>query len=147
MGRNFTQGSYYDRADVALPNFAAYFNCYAEKHFKNAKKWMEFQNKRGGKLVLREIPKPERDEWGSGLQGMESALALTKKHNEKMLALRATASNDPHMGDFIEDNFLSSLSASIKEISCHITNLNRVGRKGHGEYHFERATLDDDDGD
>ena len=114
---------------MALPNFAAYFNCFAEKYFSDAKKLMEFQNQRGGKIVLREIPKPNKAEWGSGLQGLESALALIRKLNETMLALRAIASNDPHMADFIEDNFLSSLTASIKEISCHITNPKRTGER------------------
>lgn len=132
---------------MALPNIATYFRCFAERHFGDAKKWMEFQNKRGGKILLWDIPKPEKDEWGSAIHGMESALKLIKELNESTLALRATASNDPQMGDFIESNFLSSLLASIKEICSHITNLKRTGGKGHGEYHFERATLDDDDGD
>ena len=141
------QGSYYDRPDVALPNFAAYFNCFANKHLNNAKKWMEFQNNRGGKVVFKMIPKPESEEWGSGLQGMESALALLRKLNETTLALRTIVSNDPHIGDFIESNFLPSLSTSINELCRHITNLKRVGGKGHGEYHFDIATLGDRDSD
>ena len=40
---------------------------------------MAFQNKRGGRIVLKDIKKPERDEWGTGLDGMKAALELEKQ--------------------------------------------------------------------
>ena len=46
------------------------------------------------------------------------------------------------MSDFIEGNFLHEQVDAIRELSGHITNLLRVG-PGHGEYHFDKETLDD----
>lgn len=46
------------------------------------------------------------------------------------------------MCDFIEGNYLHEQVEAIKEIAGHCTNLRRVG-PGHGEYHFDRETLDD----
>ena len=40
---------------------------------------MEFQNKRGGRVVFKDIKKPEKDEWSSGLEAMKSALELEKQ--------------------------------------------------------------------
>lgn len=46
------------------------------------------------------------------------------------------------MADFLESNFLQEQIETIKEMGDHITNLKRVGA-GHGEYHFDKETLDD----
>ena len=46
------------------------------------------------------------------------------------------------MCDFIEGNYLHEQVDAIKELAGHCTNLKRVG-PGHGEYHFDRETLDD----
>ena len=40
---------------------------------------MAFQNKRGGRVVLKDIKKPDQDEWGSGLEAMKAALDLEKQ--------------------------------------------------------------------
>ena len=46
------------------------------------------------------------------------------------------------MADFLEAHYLTEQVEAIKEIAGHIRNLKRVG-PGHGEYHFDRETLDD----
>lgn len=46
------------------------------------------------------------------------------------------------MADFIESNFLHEQTEAIRELSGHITQLERVG-KGLGEYQFDKLTLDD----
>lgn len=48
------------------------------------------------------------------------------------------------MADFIEANFLHEQTDAIKELSDHITNLERVG-EGLGEFQFDKLTLDGDD--
>ena len=48
------------------------------------------------------------------------------------------------MTDFIERNFRHTQVDTIKEISDHITNLERVG-EGLGVYQFDKHTLDGDD--
>ena len=138
-----SMASYYDRADVALPNFAEYFRSNAKEEFEHAMKLMKFQNERGGLLKLEDIKAPAKEDWGLGIDGMMAALELERKVNDSLLKLHAVADkhNDYQMSDFIEGNYLHEQVEAIKELSGHITNLKRVGEKGHGEYHFERASL------
>lgn len=104
---------------------------------------MKFQNQRGGKIVLSDLKRPEKDEWGTGMDAMYSALALERKVNDALLKLHAVAdkANDYQMSDFIEGNFLHEQVEAIKELTGHITNLKRVGVTGHGEYHFDHESL------
>jgi len=133
---------YFDRDDVALPGFAKFFKESSKEEREHAEKLMEFQNKRGGRIVLQDIKKPDRDEWGCGLDAMQIALGLEKSVNQSLLDLHAVADGhkDAQMTDFIEGEFLQEQVKAIKEIGDHITNLKRVG-SGLGEYLFDKQTL------
>uniref|UniRef100_A0A915JSG3 Ferritin n=1 Tax=Romanomermis culicivorax TaxID=13658 RepID=A0A915JSG3_ROMCU len=133
---------YFDRDDVALHNFYEFFKKMSDEERDHAKKLMEFQNKRGGRLVLKDIQKPVRDEWGSPLDAMQQALELEKAVNASLLEMHVVGArhSDPHFTDFIEEEFLREQVESIKAISCHITNLKRVGN-GLGEYMFDKESL------
>lgn len=47
------------------------------------------------------LQKPDRDEWGSGLEALECALQLEKNVNQSLLDLHkvSTDRNDPHVSD------------------------------------------------
>jgi len=130
---------YFDRDDVALPGFASFFRKSSEEEREHAEKLMKFQNQRGGRVVLQDIKKPDRDEWGSGLDAMQVALGLEKSVNQALLDLHAVADShkDAQMTDFIEGEYLQEQVKAIKEIGDHITNLKRVG-SGLGEYMFDK---------
>nr|AFX93743.1 ferritin 1 [Ruditapes decussatus] len=130
---------YFDRDDVALPGFSKFFKHSADEEREHAEKLMKYQNKRGGRVVLQAIQKPDRDEWGSGLDAMKAALQLEKTVNQALIDLHKIASShdDPQMTDFIEEEFLKEQVESIKEISDHVTTLTRLG-SGHGEWHFDQ---------
>ena len=51
-------------------------------------------------VLLRYLQKPERDEWGTGLEAMQAALALEKSVNQSLLDLHAIADkhNDYQVG-------------------------------------------------
>lgn len=133
---------YFDRDDVALKGFYKFFKHSSEEEREHAEKLMKFQNQRGGRVVLQAIQKPERDEWGSGLDAMQTALALEKNVNQSLLDLHKTAEkhNDTQMQDWVENHFLTEQVEAIKQLSDYITNLKRVGT-GLGEYIFDRETL------
>lgn len=133
---------YFDRDDIALPGFHKYFKKASEEEREHAEKLMKFQNQRGGRIVLQDIKRPERDEWGTGLEAMEAALALEKHVNQALIDLHklADSHDDGQMTDFIEGNYLTEQVEAIKEISGYITNLKRVG-EGMGEYLFDKHTL------
>ncbi|CAN0234356.1 ferritin heavy chain B-like [Lethenteron reissneri] len=138
--------SYFDRDDVALKNFHKFFKELSEEEREHAEKLLAYQNKRGGRVLLQDVKKPERDEWGNGLEAMQAALQLEKNVNQSLLDLHglATEKKDPQLCDFLED-FLEEQVESIKKLGDHVTNLKRLGvpQSGMGEYLFERLTLGD----
>nr|AGT99284.1 ferritin [Ruditapes philippinarum] len=130
---------YFDRDDVALKGFSKFFKESSDEEREHAEKLMKYQNKRGGRVVLQAITKPERDEWGTGLEAMEAALALEKSVNQALLDLHKVADShgDAQMCDFLESEYLEEQVNAIKELSDRITNLKRVG-SGHGEWHYDK---------
>jgi len=136
---------YFDRDDIALPGFAKYFAKASEEEREHAEKLMKYQNKRGGRIVLQDIKKPDRDEWGSGLEAMQVALQLEKSVNQSLLDIHKIASQheDAQLTDFLESNYLEEQVDAIKEIGNHITQLKRVGA-GLGEYLYDKENLGHD---
>ncbi|XP_056309646.1 ferritin, middle subunit-like [Danio aesculapii] len=137
---------YFKRDDVALPGFAKFFNKNSEEEREHAEKFMEFQNKRGGRIVLQDIKKPDRDVWGNGLIAMQCALQLEKNVNQALLDLHKLASEmgDPHLCDFLETHYLNEQVEAIKKLGDHITNLSKMdaGNNRMAEYLFDKHTLD-----
>ena len=131
---------YFDRDDVALPGFSAYFKHNSEEEREHAEKLMKYLNKRGGRVSLQDIRKPSQDEWGTGLQALQTALDLERQVNQSLLNLHALGSskNDAHLCDFLESEFLNEQVESIKELGDKITQLKRAGPVGLGEYLFDR---------
>jgi len=135
---------HFDRHDVALKGHHKYFKEMAEEENEHANKFMKYQNKRGGTIVLLDIKKPTQQSWGSPLEAHETALQLEKDVYQALLELHAFASkhNDPHLTNYLEEEFLEEQVKSIKQYGDHITNLKRVG-PGLGEYVFDKEELQD----
>lgn len=135
---------HFDRHDVALKGHHKFFKKMAEEECEHGNKFMEYQNKRGGTIVLLDIKKPTQQSWSSPLEAHETALQLEKDVYQALLELHAFAGkhNDPHLSDFLESEFLDEQVRSIKEYSDYITNLRRVG-PGLGEYIFDHEELQD----
>nr|XP_020444428.1 ferritin, liver middle subunit [Monopterus albus] len=141
-----SMGFYFSRDDVALPGFAHYFKECSDEEREHAEKLLSFQNKRGGRIFLQDIKKPERDEWGSGLEAMQCALQLEKKVNQALLDLHKLASDhtDPHMCDFLETHYLNEQVEHMKKLGDYITNLSKMdaGKDKMAEYLFDKHTLE-----
>uniref|UniRef100_UPI00398EA6D8 ferritin, higher subunit-like n=1 Tax=Pristiophorus japonicus TaxID=55135 RepID=UPI00398EA6D8 len=140
---------YFDRDDVALCHFAEFFKGQSHENLEHAEKLMEFQNRRGGRIILADIKKPEQDEWSNGLEAMQRVLQMEKNANQSLLDLHklSTGSTDPHLCDFLETNYLDEQVKIIKKLGDHITNLKRLGapENGLGEYLFDKHTLGESD--
>ncbi|XP_029945882.1 ferritin, middle subunit [Salarias fasciatus] len=136
---------YFSRDDVALPGFSHFFKENSEEEREHAHKLLSFQNKRGGRIFLQDVKKPERDEWGSGLEAMQLALQLEKTVNQALLDLHKLASDhtDPHLCDFLESHYLNEQVESIKKLGDYITNLTRMDAHNNkmAEYLFDKHTL------
>merc|ERR1712192_383177 len=133
-----SMSSYFSRDDQALPGFAAHFAKESEEEREHGMKLMEYQTKRGGRVVFQDIAKPVSMEWGSCLEAMEAALELEKMVNQSLLEITkaADAKADSHLSDFV-DEFLEDQVASIKSIGDTITKLKRVG-DGLGLFLFDK---------
>ncbi|CAG0896900.1 unnamed protein product [Cyprideis torosa] len=135
-----SMAAYFDRDDVALPNISKFFRKQSREERDHAEKFIDYQNKRGGRVVLNPIDKPSRDEWGSPLDAMTAALELEKTVNAALLALHGLGSSkdDAQFCDFMEGEFLEEQVESIKELGNWVTQLKRVG-PGLGEFEFDRS--------
>jgi ferritin heavy chain len=135
-----SMGFFFERDDVALPGFSSFFKHNSNEEREHAEKLMSYLNKRGGRIVLKDIKRPDSDEWGNGLQALKTALDLEKKVNQSLLDLHSVAAknNDAHLTDFIEEKFLDEQVEAIKELGDMITKLKRAGPEGLGEYLFDK---------
>ncbi|KAH9393810.1 fts3-like protein [Tyrophagus putrescentiae] len=135
-------GFHFNRDDVALPGFEKFFKESSEEEREHAEKFMKFQNQRGGRIVLQDIPKPIKQDWATALEAMEAALELEKTVNQSLLDLHSIASKhgDAHLADFLESEYLTEQVEAIKKLSDYVTQLRRVG-SGLGEYLFDKHTL------
>jgi len=133
---------HFDRDDVALPGFSKFFAKSAEEEGEHAEKFMKHQNKRGGRVVLKDIPSPEVDDWGSPLDALKKALELEKTVNQSIIDLHKLAGDkgDGNLSDFLED-FLQEQVDGIKEIADKITRLTRAGT-GLGEIIMDKELAD-----
>merc|ERR1711872_618886 len=93
-----------------------------EKERQHGITLMEYQCKRGGRVVFQDISKPNLMEWGTPLE-------LEKTVNESLLSMHnvADSKNDPHHCDFLEGTFLTEQVDGIKQLGDLITKVKRVG--------------------
>lgn len=143
LGASYTYQSmafFFDRDDIALPGFSSFYADRSKEEREHAEKLMKYLNKRGGRVVLGDVKKPAQDEWGNGLQSLQTTLDLEKSVNQSLLNLHALATthNDPHLTDFLEEEFLDEQVEDIKKVGDLITRLKRAGPEGLGEYIFDK---------
>ncbi|ESQ48929.1 hypothetical protein EUTSA_v10021377mg [Eutrema salsugineum] len=140
--------AYFDRDNVGLKGFAKFFKDSSLEERGHAEKFMEYQNKRGGRVKLQSILMPfsefDHEEKGDALYAMELALSLEKLTNEKLLKLQSVGvkNNDVQLVDFVESEFLGEQVEAIKKISEYVAQLRRIG-KGHGVWHFDQMLLNE----
>ncbi|XP_060640105.1 ferritin heavy chain B-like [Anolis sagrei] len=135
---------YFKRDDVALKHVADFFSKESLKKSADAEAFLNYQNKRGGCIILQDIQKPEKDEWENSLVAFESALRLESILNQALLDLHhlALQKGDPHMCDFLK-SFLEDQVAAVKELGSYISNLRRleVPHNGLGEHLFDQHSF------
>merc|ERR1740124_2066246 len=93
---------HFDRDDIALKGHFDWFKKQSDEERAHAQMFMEYQNKRGGRIVFQDIKAPAV-EWTSGVNALEDALALERKVNEALLVVHTVASenNDSHLCECI----------------------------------------------
>ncbi|EIE19589.1 ferritin [Coccomyxa subellipsoidea C-169] len=133
--------NYFNRDNVGLPGFAAFFRASSLEERNHAQQLMDFQATRGGRVKLAALAAPPSDynheQKGDALYAMELALALEKLNFKMLFELHETAEKrkDANMTDFVEE-MLSEQAQGVKEVSEYVAQLRRVG-KGLGVYEFD----------
>ncbi|KAG0052500.1 hypothetical protein BGZ83_002485 [Gryganskiella cystojenkinii] len=136
--------AYMGEDSVALPGFEKYFREQAQEEREHAQSLIDYQNQRGGRVVIQTIPAPS-SEWRSARNAVESALQLEKDVNKSLLRMESLAEehHDAHCVNLLRSKFLKEQVHSIEEISKLVTQLNRVGGEGLGLYVFDQTLLKD----
>ncbi|CAL2043323.1 unnamed protein product [Caenorhabditis brenneri] len=134
-----SMSAHFDRDDVALSHIAKFFMKQSEEERGHATELMRIQAVRGGRVVLQDVKKPEKDEWGTVLEAFEAALALEKANNASLLKLHGIAEqrNDAHLTNYIQEKYLEEQVHSINEFARYIAQIKRAG-PGLGEYLFDK---------
>lgn len=135
--------AYFDRDTVALPGFAKFMEAQSLEERGHASEFMEYQNVRGGQVVLKPVAVPEMqfsrvDGTSDALYAMELALQLEKFVYRKLKALHSLGEdcNDPEFTDRIE-SYLTEQVSSIKRIASYVAQIRRLGN-GHGVWHLDK---------
>ncbi|KAI1896299.1 hypothetical protein AGOR_G00093360 [Albula goreensis] len=140
-------GMFFDRDDVALPSFSRYFLERSVKEREQAESLLGYQNMRGGQILLQTIAKPSREDWRGGLDALNFSLQYQKSLNQSLVDVHRTANThgDPHLCDFLEQNFLSDSHDAIKQLGDYVGSLTRLTSSSThgnmGEYLFDKHTL------
>merc|ERR1712186_28053 len=109
-----SMSSFFNRDDQALHGFADHFKKESNEERAHGMKLMEYQTKRGGRVVFQDIAKPTTMDWGSPLEAMEAALELEKTVNQNLC-------------DFLESEYLTEQVEGIKAVGDLITKMKRAG--------------------
>ncbi|XP_066217465.1 ferritin, heavy subunit-like [Saccopteryx leptura] len=78
--------------DVEAPLFALFFEDQAEVKREHAKQFLRYLKRREGKICLPVIQRPNIDNWGTGVQALETALELENKLTKLLEDLKSVAS-------------------------------------------------------
>lgn len=132
--------TYFGRDDIALKNLSDYFYKASEEEKEHAKKLIDYQNMRGGIVILGSIPSPETEfkTENKVLEAFEFALVIEKTVNHNLLDLHNAADSncDPQFADFIEGEFLKEQNKANSELSQIITQLQMFGDNMYGVWDF-----------
>uniref|UniRef100_A0A9L0TEV7 Ferritin n=1 Tax=Equus caballus TaxID=9796 RepID=A0A9L0TEV7_HORSE len=84
---------YYD-GETKEPPFATFFEDQAEVKRAHARQFLKYLRKHESKICLPVIQRPDIDNWGTGLQALESALELENTLNKLLQDLKTLASEN-----------------------------------------------------
>merc|ERR1712108_78515 len=134
-----SMSSWFNRDDQALHGFAAHFKKESGEERAHGMKLMEYQTKRGGRVVFQDVAKPTTMDWGTPVEAMEAALELEKTVNQSLLDLHKVAGDkgDGHLCDFLESEYLAEQVEGIKAIGDLIVKMKRAG-DGLGLYLIDK---------
>ena len=138
--------SYFKHQSVGMENISKFFNKSSLEEREHADKFVDYQNKRGGTVIISEVKNinnnfynPESDK-SNVLQAFELALEMEQKVYENLLKLHKLGEthDDPALSDFIEGEYLKEQIDAANELSIFISQLKTIGNNGPGLWLFNK---------
>ncbi|XP_036914718.1 soma ferritin-like [Sturnira hondurensis] len=84
------QACYYNE-DTGAPLFASFFEDQAEVKREHGKQFLKYLRKRGCKICLPVIKRPDIENWATGMKALESALELENELTRLLQDLKVSA--------------------------------------------------------
>jgi len=119
---------FFHQFDQEREGFAKYFRHAASEELEHSELFMKYQQMRGGKIEMKNLPAPEKKDWRNAQAVLETAFLLEKNVTDEILCLHAIATQlkDTDFLNFLEDKIIPEQYESMKEIKTHIKNLARA---------------------
>jgi ferritin heavy chain len=138
--------SYFDRSSVGLKNISTFFKKSSDEEREHAHKLIEYQNKRGGRVIIEEVTNINNEFYNSSLdksnllQAFELALEMEQHVYKSLLELHKLGEtyNDPALTDFIEGEYLTEQIDGINELSSYVSQLTQIGDNSAGLWMFNK---------
>ncbi|KAB0799439.1 hypothetical protein PPYR_07319 [Photinus pyralis] len=136
-----SMASYFGRTDVALPGCYGFFmDMHIEEH-EHGLIFLNYQNMRGGKVVLGNIQlAPDKICWDGIRSAFATAAEMEKSIKDKLLAVNCVAEKHRDYGviDLITSYFIPAQDRSICEMSRLLQRITKMGKEGVAEYLFDK---------
>ena len=126
--------SFFMNDQQGYPGFAKFFKASSDEETCHAKRFIDYQNTRGGDVRILGIPNPQfviqNNNRSIIYQAVEFALNLEQQVYDSILHIHNT-SNDNGLQVFLDDFIKEQLEAQF-ELGTLLRKLERIGNDGHG---------------
>nr|KAF6450166.1 hypothetical protein HJG59_005351 [Molossus molossus] len=131
----------YYNEDMGALLFAAFFEDQAEVKGEHAKQFLRYLKKRESKIYLPVIKRPDIDNWGTGIQALESALELENKLTNLLLNLKTMASANEEI-DFLHfmGKYLDKQKRNTNYMEHRLVYHKRLEKQAQEEDPFKNLT-------
>ncbi len=131
---------------VGFPGAAEYFKTAADEELEHARKFIAYQNTRGGKVKIELILQPDlseldatddKEEHSLLYRAINLALSLEQKVYSEILFISKNC-GDPGLEDFLDDFIQEQLKGQF-ELGIKLQQLNIIGLDGHGLIEYDKT--------
>jgi ferritin heavy chain len=138
--------AHFQKNTIARKGFFRFFQEQSDEEKKHAHKLIHYLNLRGNEnFTPFNVPSPTKTTWESALDAINDAIALEKELLIELEELHkvGNAKEDPHLMDFLENEYLSEQVSSINSLTKLKTVLSSfgVGQESLGEYHVDKQLM------
>lgn len=136
--------SYFMSDSVGFPGLAKYFKKCADEEIEHARKFIDYQNTRGGQVNIDSLERPyfnfdESLDESILYQALNIALNLEQGVYNSIQNMYKNC-NDPGLEDFLDEFTKEQLEAQY-DLGMKLRQLKTIGKDGHGLIHFDNEML------